>query len=113
MCVLRVCMSRTVGLDSSASNLRSPLPVLDGVVENERQDLREDVNVGIQTSAEALDHQHAEDHVAERSVLFDSVAYHRGEQFRHNGTHVHLRFQIFHVHGETNCTNYRLANSRV
>lgn len=43
------------------------------------QELRENIDVGIQAAAEALDHQHAENHAAEGSVLLDLVADHRGE----------------------------------
>lgn len=43
------------------------------------QELRENIDVGIQAATETLDHQHAENHAAEGSVLLDSVANHRGE----------------------------------
>lgn len=72
-----------------------------GVADNEGQDLRENVDLRIQVSAETLDHQHAEDHVAEGRVLLDSMTDHRGKQFRHNGTHTHLRVFIKIV-----CNNY-------
>lgn len=47
--------------------------------ENEGQDFREDIDVRIQASTETLDHQHAENHAAEGSVLLDSMTDHRGE----------------------------------
>lgn len=64
------------------------------MTDNEGQHLRENVDVRIQTTAEALDHQHAEDRAAERTVLLDSITNHRGEQFRHDGSRVHLRARV-------------------
>lgn len=55
------------------------LRIVVDAAENEGQDLRENIDVRIQASTETLDHQHAENHAAEGSVLLDSMTDHRGE----------------------------------
>lgn len=55
------------------------LRIVIDAIEDEGQDLRENIDVRIQASTDTLDHQHAENHAAEGSVLLDSMMDHRGE----------------------------------
>lgn len=50
-----------------------------GAADDERQNLHENVDIRIQMSTETLDHQHAENHAGEGSILFDSITNHGGK----------------------------------